>query len=305
MPNRPLRALVHLAVIAAGFALPAHAQERTPKVLVIGIDGIRPDVLAEVETPNLDALIAEGFYSAEARTRYPTYSGPGWSSMLNGVWLVKHGVTNNSFHGDQYDRYPDFLTRIETARPELETAIVADWLPIVAAISHRPIVSDAVDHKMILDGYELGWQEADAESVRRILPILREGEADATFVYIGNADETSHQAGGIGEPYRAAIREADRLVGRLMTEIRARPTYDEEDWLILSSTDHGRLEGGGHGGDSEIEKTIYFLASGPSVDRAWTGGTPEIVDVAVTALAHLGIEIDPRWSLDGKVVGIR
>jgi hypothetical protein len=31
----------------------------------------------------------------------------------------------------------------------------------------------------------------------------------------------------------------------------------------------------------------------------------EIVDVAVTALAHLGVAIDPAWGLDGKAVGLR
>ncbi len=31
---------------------------------------------------------------------------------------------------------------------------------------------------------------------------------------------------------------------------------------------------------------------------------PAVVDLAVTALTHLGIEIDPAWELDGRVVGL-
>ena len=38
----------------------------TKKVLVIGIDGIRVDILAETNTPNIDQLIAEGFFSDQA-----------------------------------------------------------------------------------------------------------------------------------------------------------------------------------------------------------------------------------------------
>ncbi|NIP93119.1 MAG: alkaline phosphatase family protein, partial [Akkermansiaceae bacterium] len=50
----------------------------------IGIDGVRPDVLAKVETPNLDSLAARGTFTGQAQTGSPTVSGPGWSSFLVG-----------------------------------------------------------------------------------------------------------------------------------------------------------------------------------------------------------------------------
>ena len=62
------------------------------KVLLIGLDGVRVDILAQAHTPNIDALIANGTFSGEAQTRPPTVSGPGWSSMLTGVWGDKHKV---------------------------------------------------------------------------------------------------------------------------------------------------------------------------------------------------------------------
>ena len=37
------------------------------KVLVIGIDGCRPDGITAANTPNLDALMANGTYSLDAR----------------------------------------------------------------------------------------------------------------------------------------------------------------------------------------------------------------------------------------------
>jgi predicted AlkP superfamily pyrophosphatase or phosphodiesterase len=280
------------------------AEGRTPKVLIIGIDGVRPDILAEVPTPNLDALAELGAYSGDARTGMPSVSGPGWSSLLIGVWPEKHGVTDNTFEGKQYERYPDFLTRIEQVRPELSTFAVADWLPLVGHGDGGPVISDAVDAKHVLDGYELGWPEADSQSVALAVEALTGGDPDALFVYLGNPDETSHEQGSIGEEYRGALALADRHVGELVAAIRSRPTYPTEDWLILSSTDHGRRADGGHGGDTPEERTIYYLVSGPRAVRGSLEGPIGVVDVAVTALAHLGIPTDPAWELDGAVVGL-
>lgn len=278
---------------------------RTPKVLVIGIDGVRPDVLAEVSTPKLDGLAADGTFSDDARTGYPSVSGPGWSSLLIGVWPEKHGVTGNDFEGKRYDAYPDFLTRIEQVRPELNTVAVVDWLPLVKADDGTPTISDAADVKHALDGYELGWAEADSASVDLAVAHLTDADPDALFVYLGNPDEVSHETGAIGSEYRRAIRRADREVGRLMEAVRSRPTYAGEDWLVLVSTDHGRRSDGGHGGDTPEERTIFYLASGPSAARGTPSQQPFIVDVAVTALAHLGIDARPEWDLDGRVVGLR
>lgn len=301
--------LALVAPLIVGQAVPSIAasvegQEVRKKVLLIGVDGVRPDILAEVETPNIDALIAHGAYTPTALTGYPSVSGPGWSSMLIGVWPEKHGVTDNDFEGKRYDRYPDFLTRIESVRPELNTFAVADWLPLVTDDHNGPVIGDAPDVKHVLDGYELGWAEADERSVELATEHLRTGDPDAMFVYLGNPDETSHQHESVGPEYRAAIRQADELIGRLIEAVSSRATYHEEDWLILVSTDHGRRADGGHGGDTPAERTIFYLASGPSVVVGRLGSTPAIVDVAVTALAHLGISIDPSWELDGKVVGL-
>ncbi len=78
------------------------------KVLLIGIDGCRADAILLANTPNIKGLLPHATYSFDALTHYPTWSGPGWSSMLTGVWEDKHGVLDNTFAGSHYDLYPDF-----------------------------------------------------------------------------------------------------------------------------------------------------------------------------------------------------
>lgn len=284
---------------------PVPIEDRTPKVLLIGIDGVRADVLAEVPTPNLDALAASGSFTAQTRTTTPSVSGPAWSSMLTGVWPEKHGVYDNEFGGRDYRAYPDFLTRIEQVRPELSTFAVADWAPLMRLEGGMPAVGETVDHRELLDGYELGWAEADTRSVGLAVRHLSQADPDAMFVYLGNPDESSHQAGSIGDEYRAAIAMSDRHVGMLIDAIRTRPSYRTENWLVLVSTDHGRTPEGGHGGDSPAEMTTFIIASGPGTTAGAPAGPTFVVDVAVTALVHMGIEIDPGWDLDGRAIGLR
>lgn len=277
-----------------------------PKVLVIGIDGIRVDVLREVPTPVLDSLVGAGAAAFTARNVLPTVSGPNWSSMLTGVEPTKHGVRSNDFTGNDYETYPDFLTRIERERRRLRTFAVVDWRPLGDTTSGGPTISDRVDRKVVLDGYELGWETADSLSVEEAVTALREWNPDAMFVYLGNPDETSHEhRSTFGPEYREAIETADRMVGRLLAAMRERPTYGEEDWLVLVSTDHGRDDRGGHGQFTPEESTIFYIASGPgTLQGSLDGEGVNITDVAVTALAHLGIPADTTWGLDGKPMGL-
>ena len=72
MTPRSRRIVLPAAALSAALALvlapnATHAQG-TPKVLVIGIDGVRPDVLAEVPTPFMDSLAASGWYTSGTRT---------------------------------------------------------------------------------------------------------------------------------------------------------------------------------------------------------------------------------------------
>ena len=271
------------------------------RVLVVGIDGVRVDMLARADTPVLDSLAESGFFSDEAKTRVRTVSGPGWSSMLTGVRTEKHGVDSNDFHGNRYAEWPDFLTRLERERPELGTFAVLDWPPLGTPDSGGPLISDAIDQKLNFDGEAEGYGPADSASAAAAAEYLRSADVHAAFVYLGDPDVISHETDSFSNAYRTSIERADTQVGELLEALRARPGYERENWLILVSTDHGRNDAGGHGGNSPSETTIFFLAAGPSVAPQRTECPPEIVDVAATALAHMGVV---AAGLDGKPRGL-
>ena len=272
------------------------------KVLLIGIDGTRADILKEVPTPHIDSLIANGFLADKAQTRMPTVSGPGWSSMLTGVWSDKHGVKGNQFKNKNYEQYPDFLTRMEQVDSTYATFTATTWPPLAGTKSGGPLLSNSIDKKQRYSGDNLGYTPADSQAVKFSTKYLNDQDVDAAFVYLGTPDVVAHQLGALTEEYRQSIRRADKQVGQLMRALKSRPTYAQEDWLILMSTDHGHVDEGGHGGPSAIEKNIFVLASGPSVDVGAPSDSIFIVDVAATALQHIGIPVDKKWNLDGKSI---
>ena len=66
--------------------------EKIKKVLLIGIDGCRPDALQRAQAPQIGALADQGAVSYTAQnlplrlTDVETSSGPSWSTMLSGVF---------------------------------------------------------------------------------------------------------------------------------------------------------------------------------------------------------------------------
>jgi predicted AlkP superfamily pyrophosphatase or phosphodiesterase len=289
-----LQAMALTAAVAV-LLLPwsAMADERLrKKVLLIGIDGCRPDALKQARVPHLDQLIREGAFSDRAQTDDITDSGPCWSSMLTGVWRAKHGVRDNHFEGANYRQYPHFFRRLKQARPQAFTASVVHWAPI-----NTRIVADA---DVVVASHH------DSRVAEEAARLLRERDPDAVFVHFDDVDAAGHLRGFHPNvaPYRQAIERTDAHVGRLLEAVRGRRTYEREDWLILVATDHGG-SARGHGRNVPEHRTIFLIVSGPAAVRARIDPAPNVVDVAATALTHVGVAIDRAWDLDGKPVGLK
>ncbi|MFG1956164.1 alkaline phosphatase family protein [Nonomuraea sp. NPDC049028] len=235
-------------------------------------------------------------FSRVIRSR--TDSGPGWSSIATGVWPDKHGVVDNAFTDPQFAKYPDFLTRANTARPDLTTAAFFSW----AALADHGVFGPAIGTRLALDGYAITWPTADKQVTEAAENHLASTGADLTFVYLGETDEVAHDLGPHCPEYTEALHTQDAYLGRFLDAIRDRPTFAGERWTVLVTTDHGHVDEGGHGGTSIEERTVFVIAArlGGGVNLGGSGlGGPRLVDVGPTALALLGIEPDPAWGLDG------
>lgn len=271
-----------------------------PRVLVVGIDGVRLDTLNRLATPHLDALAAEGFLApVEVDAHTPTMSGPCWATVVTGVTVARHGVWSNDFTGHRLDVFPDFATRL-AVQDGRRTFVAAGWQPLMQARSGGPLFA-APSRSVYVSPTEdtpEAWEHCDERITEAAVRLLADPTDDtaASFVYLGAPDETAHFL-GCGEAYEAAIRRADARLGRLLDAVRSRPSYADESWTILVVTDHGHVDAGGHGGRTTEERTAWLAAAGPGIGAPIR--TLRHADVAAQVFAALGRHPDRHWTLDG------
>jgi len=261
------------------------------KALVIGIDGARADCVLLANAANLHRLRSEGAWSFRAQCGSHTKSGPSWSSMFCGVWDDKTAVIDNNLAPANYATYPDFFTRLERANSNLFTISLGRW-------EVANLITLGADIR-----YTGG---SDTANVTNAIARLTNSNPDVMFIHFLHVDDTGHASGfhPSVSNYLRAIETVDALIGQVLRALTNRLNYAAEDWLILVVADHGGLLDKTHGADTPEERTIFYIAHGPSAARGELLPVPALVDVCATVLTHVGVPINPAWSLDARVAGL-
>jgi hypothetical protein len=256
---------------------PRTAQATRPydHVIVLSIDGLRPDAISMTDAPNLRRLRQIGAWATEARTITHSYTLPSHTSMLSGVDTDRHGMLHNDFtprHG--FTRYPTalfhahdagFTTAMFVSKPKFRHIAIPGSVDVFRLPSYycAPVAAAAIEH----------FQRT------------REG---LTFVHFSEPDGAGHGRGWMTEAYLQAIAQADRCLGSLLTAIAARS--DRDRVLLIVSSDHGG-HGRTHGSTREEDLRIPWIAWGSRVQVGDFATPVSTMDTAATALAALGIEL--------------
>lgn len=283
---------------------------RRPKVLIVGWDGVRDDVLRSLRPPALGAIADNGQWWSTIQPDVdvaPTKTAVGWSTMLSGVWPTTHQVLSNEGEHHLFHRTPDMLTRAFCADPSIKTYGAASALIFGSEYGPGPLLGAGVrtltwfDRRTFAQGFADSDKLVADDAERR----LGSEDHDFSFVYLGETDKAAHDH-GVGAEYEAAIGRQDDRLARMVRAIESRDTFGDESWLVILTTDHGHLDGGGHGGGTWQERHTYivagFLGEAPGVTWAESA---ENVDIAPTAWAHLGVTPDPRWPCQGTTLHSR
>jgi len=251
----------------------------TTPVLLVSLDGVRPDALRQADTPTIDALRARGAWSDRARTVMPSVTLPCHTSMLRSVPPERHGVTDNVFH--PLARPVPSLIDVAHAAGR-STAFFYNWeqLRDLAAPGSLSV------SYMTCDCYSAGgdWKVAEAAAGH-----LRETAFDLTFVYFGWPDECAHESSWMSAPYLEAIANADCCLARVL---EAHPASDRLTVLLVS--DHGGHERT-HGTERDEDMLVPWVLASPGVPCGEITAPVSLLDVPPTLATVLGLPLPPQW----------
>jgi len=232
-------------------------------VLLIGTDGTNlSKVLADPANVGFFNLMDESVTGATTLVGHTTISGPSWSTILTGAWDNKTGVINNIFNPKPYDSWPTVFNLLENSKPQIDTAVVADW----------PYINDmakaggyAADTNIFVAKVNGNWADTDAAVTADTIDlIINTDEAAPSFIfsYQVQVDEAGHSFGGGSPEYAAAINNVSVNIQAIMDAVAAREFATGEDWSVFVTTDHGHQQsvGFGHGFQSPNETSSFVIA---------------------------------------------
>ncbi len=243
----------------------------TPLVVVVSVDGLRPDALSIERTPNILGMASLGTASWLAQTTFPPITLPSHASMLTGYPPNVHGLNFNNYTPDKgFSRVPTVFSYARAAG--LRTAMV--------------VGKDKFNHLKLegsLDAFEIGTSDDDI--VNRAVVQIQAG-ADLLMVHLPDVDLCGHANTWMSAKYLQQVTEADQAIGRLR---RALPSSG----TMIVTADHGGL-GPTHGMDRAADMSIPWVIAGPEIrENVIVSRRVSTMDTAATALAVLGLRLAP------------
>lgn len=247
------------------------------KLILILVDGMRPDALSKLKNPFVAKFLAESRCYLDGKTVQPSVTLPAHMSLFHSVPPQRHGILTNTFvpQVHQVDGLFEVLRKAgktqtmfynweelrDLGRPESMTASVLFQ-------ELDPLLYGKTDNLVT---------EAAVHTIENLAP-------DFSFVYLGETDEAGHCHGWMGDQYLQVLENAWRCIQTMVEKFG-------REYGILVLSDHGGHDRT-HGTDLPEDMTIpVILHNLPMAHRE----SVSILDVAPTVAAFLGVSPDPQW----------
>ncbi|MGD0707370.1 MAG: alkaline phosphatase family protein [Anaerolineaceae bacterium] len=251
-------------------------QPVTHTLVFVLIDGLRYDTSLKTDVmPNLNKLRQMGA-SATMHSQVPSYSEPGYSTLLIGGWPYLHdGPAMNLDYADIPTFTQDNLFSA-AHRAGLKTAISGyNWF-------QKLVPQDAVTTSFYTPGED---RVADQQVMEAALPWVKSGDYSLILIHLDQVDYAGHHEGGPQDiRWDQAANRCDTYLGQIMASL------DLQKDTIMVVSDHGHILLGGHGGQDADVLVEPFVIAGAGV-KPGQYGNMYMIDVAPTLAALLGTNI--------------
>jgi arylsulfatase A-like enzyme len=259
----------------------------TEHVILVSIDGLRPDAIRRFGAVNLQRLMREGSYTLGATTILPSKTLPSHTSMLTGEPPERHQVFWNTVATQQRD---------EIELPNIFSAARARGYETAAFFSKAKFNAlqreGTLDYSQAPGGLFGRW--SGSRTANDVVDYLVAARPNLLFVHLSDPDAAGHRSGWMGTEYARGVRASDAAVGRLLAA--AEKAYGAGNYSIIVTADHGG-HGLNHGSDRPEDVTIPWIAWGRGVKAgALAPAVVRTMDTASTVLWLLVVPEPADWA---------
>lgn len=251
------------------------------KVILISIDGMRPDGFLGCGNPFVKELMAKSAHTLTGRTIFPSVTLPCHMSMFHSVPAERHGISTNIY--------------TPMVRPLNGLFEQISMLGGVSAMYYgwEPLRDIARPGSLKFASYINAYTEASSDTSLTTLALNRiaESKPDFVFLYMVETDEKGgHDHGWMTPEYLNTISVALDNVKRVL-EVCG------EEYAVIVTADHGGHDRG-HGSAMDEDMTIPLFFLGKRFTPGKQLENVSILDIAPTVADIMGIPKAPEW--EGK-----
>lgn len=232
--------------------IPSALSESSPvkHVLVVDVDGLRPQVLRQTGTagtPNLHRMMSEGASTLNARTDYSSVKR---ESNAVGMLTGLRTYPGNGGHGIGWPGRPQSTIRAAAGRYVpgvfdmahdlgLRTAVVTDSEPMTVVRDSWNHRNGARDHYAPNDGRnklsQFRLESRDRTVYQSALSLLAGDEPAVTYVQLTDVADTGARFGWTSARYFRAVKRADARIGGLIRVASSDPGLAGHTAVIVTA----------------------------------------------------------------------
>ncbi len=211
-------------------------------LLVIGIDGFRPDYLIRHSAPRIAAFARTGASAASLVPQFPSTTFPNFYSIATGLTPEQHGIIDMDFHDSATGKrfyYRDSASQVDPAWWGGTPIWVAAEKAGLPTATYFWVGSDRE-----IQGVKPKWHYAynprvtREQKVKQVIEWLHmpaKEQPRLVMVYFSDVDGAAHANGPLAPQVKEAVANVDAAIGQLLDGIRdVKPAPN-----VMMVSDHG------------------------------------------------------------------
>ena len=248
------------------------------KVILISIDGMRPDGLLQCGNPFVQELMQKGSYTLEGSSVNPSVTLPCHMSIFHSVTPERHGITTNT--------YIPMVRPVNGLFEQLrfagkKSAMYYGWEPLRDV--SRP---ESLRYSEYMWAYS--QENTDRLLTESALACIKKDAPDFVFLYMVETDEKGgHDNGWMSEPYLKCIYDAIDNVKRVLEEAG-------DEYTVIVTADHGGHDRA-HGTELPEDMTIPMFFIGPDFEPGKKLTGISLLELAPTIAEIMGVPAAREW----------